>query len=89
KAKRLASSENFYTYGDIQNGGTATIYLSNIPFEKIDLKLKESGARFRLPQNVKNRYLSEINQWGKAIIGSAIAGAAIGILGSLIKKNKD
>lgn len=89
KAKRLASSENLYTYGDIQNGGTATIYLSNIPFEKIDLKLKESGARFGLPQNVKNRYLSEINPWGKAIIGSAIAGAAIGILGSLIKKNKD
>lgn len=84
-----AKKENLYIYGDKQNGGTSTLYLSPIPFEKIDEYLKSTKARFRMPTEVKNRYLSEINMWGKVLVGVSIGSLILGgILGFSSKKEE-
>lgn len=37
-----AKEVNGYVYGDKENGGTATLYVSKVPFEKIDKAIKAS-----------------------------------------------
>lgn len=39
KAEALAKSVGGYLYGDKQNGGTSTLYVSAVPFDKIDAAL--------------------------------------------------
>jgi len=55
-AERLRDMYNGFIYGKDEHGGTATIYVSKIPFEKIDAALTEdvdpqSVMRFHQPQN--------------------------------------
>lgn len=88
EASERVKNEGLFIYGDVQNGGTATLYLSKIPFEKIDAKLREMKAVFQMPVVVKNRYLEEINPWGKVILGAGILGVATGIVSGLITRNK-
>lgn len=89
-AKKRASEEGLFIYGDVQNGGTSTLYLSPVSFEKIDAKLREMKARFTMPVKVVNRYNEEINPWGKAIIGAGVLGLAAGIAGAIFsKKDKE
>lgn len=45
-------------------------------------------AVFQMPVVVKNRYLEEINPWGKVILGAGILGVATGIVSGLITRNK-
>lgn len=40
-AYELASQVDGYVYGDKENGGTATFYVSKVPFEKIDEAIKK------------------------------------------------
>lgn len=51
-ARRRAEEIGGYLYGERENGGTSTFYVSPVPFEKIDaalLKQKERQARPDLP----------------------------------------
>ncbi|MBM4765402.1 4Fe-4S dicluster domain-containing protein [Bacillus sp. B15-48] len=41
-AYKRAYEVSGYVYGDKENGGTATFYVSKVPFEKIDAAIKES-----------------------------------------------
>jgi len=80
KAKEISG----YIYGDKENGGTPTLYISAIPFEKIDAAIKAdkvskkdtAPGRPGMPVHVDN-YLS----LGKGIFLSAViapfAGAAV------------
>lgn len=43
-AYELAKEVNGYVYGDKENGGTATFYVSKVPFEKIDAAIKKDKA---------------------------------------------
>lgn len=79
-----AKESNGYIYGDKENGGTPTLYLSAVPFELIDVAIKADKAskkdtlpgRPGMPVNVEN-YLSS----GKGMLLSAVmapfAGAAV------------
>ncbi len=89
KAKEKVEKEGLYIYGDVQNGGTSTLYLSAIPFEKIEAALKKMKARFQMPVKVKNRYLEEINPWGKVVIGAGALGIISGVIGALTNKKKE
>lgn len=43
-AYERAKEVNGYVYGDKENGGTATFYVSKVPFEKIDAAIKKDKA---------------------------------------------
>lgn len=89
EAKERAQKEGLYIYGDVQNGGTSTLYLSAIPFEKIEAKLRELKARFQMPVYVRNRYKEEINPWGKVALGAGALGALSGIAGAFLSKKEE
>jgi hypothetical protein len=69
-----------FLYGEKENGGTSTFYVSKIPFEKIDAALKEKK---RIPHlgRVQNA-LNEVNSWAKGFLLSPLIGAvaAVGLV---------
>ena len=83
-AYKMAEEIKGYVYGDKENGGTSTFYISAVPFEAIDAAIKADKAskkdtapgRPGMPINVEN-YLST----GKGMLLSAVmapfAGAAV------------
>lgn len=68
-----------FIYGENENGGTATLYVSKVPFEKIDSKLKEAKSNL-LMGKVLNP-LRTVNSWAKGfLLAPLISGlAAIGL----------
>lgn len=44
-ARKRAGEVGGFIYGDSENGGTSTFYVSPVPFEKIDKALKEQKSR--------------------------------------------
>lgn len=84
-AYRRAKQEGLYIYGDKQNGGTSTLYLSKVPFEKIEEALKMKKERFQMPVKVDNKIESTFNPIGKVALASGVismVGAAIGAIRS-------
>ncbi|NWF93639.1 MAG: 4Fe-4S dicluster domain-containing protein [Syntrophaceae bacterium] len=77
-AHERAREINGFIYGEKENGGTATLYVSRIPFEKIDSKLKEAKSNL-LMGKVLNP-LREANRWAKGFLIGPIIGA-VGALG--------
>ncbi len=91
-AQNKAKEEGLFIYGDKQNGGTSTLYLSTINFEKIDKALSENKERFQMAMNVENKIESKFNPIGKLVLSSAVlsmAGAVIGAIYSKRKKSED
>lgn len=88
-AYERAKKEGLYIYGDKQNGGTSTLYLSPVPFERIDQYLVQTKARFRMPVNIPNRYHQEINPIGKGMVATAVLSSLAGIAGALINRSQD
>jgi Fe-S-cluster-containing dehydrogenase component len=78
-AHERAKEIDGFIYGEKENGGTATIYVSKVPFEKIDSKLKETKSSL-LMGKVLNP-LREVNSWAKGfLIAPLISGlAAVGL----------
>lgn len=84
-AQKRAKEEGLYIYGDKQNGGTSTLYLSKVPFEAIEKTLKTNKERFQMPVKVENKIESTFNPIGKVVLASGVlsmVGAAIGALKS-------
>ncbi|KUO50265.1 MAG: oxidoreductase [Desulfitibacter sp. BRH_c19] len=71
-ANDLAGRIGGYTYGDTENGGTSTIYVSPVSFESIDDELKKQEAipRMHNPENP----LDSLNGMGKAMLLAPVAG---------------
>lgn len=91
-AYRRAKEEGLYIYGDKQNGGTSTLYLSKIPFETIEKVLKEKKEKFQMPVKVENKIESKFNPIGKLVLASgfiSMAAAFIGALSSRKIKKED
>jgi Fe-S-cluster-containing dehydrogenase component len=86
-AHQRAKEINGFIYGEKENGGTGTIYVSKVPFEKIDAKLKE--ARSTLSMGKVENPLRDVNGWAKGFFIGPIVSAlgAIGLL--LYKKGKE
>jgi len=67
-----------FVYGETENGGTGTLYVSRIPFEKIDSKLRETKSPLHFAR-IRNS-LDSVNSWAKGfLIGPMVA--ALGAVG--------
>ncbi len=86
RAHAIAQEINGFIYGEKENGGTATFYVSRVPFEKIASRLREKKSN-PLLGNVPNP-LTRVNSWAKGLlIGPIVSGlGAIGLL--LYEKNQ-
>lgn len=82
KAYELAEQYGGYVYGDKENGGTSTFYVSKVPFELIDAAIKkdkeEKGdkkpGRPTMEVNVEN-HLDSFSGMMKATMVAPVAGA--------------
>jgi Fe-S-cluster-containing dehydrogenase component len=76
---------NGFIYGEKENGGTGTMYVSRVPFEKIDAKLRE--AKSTLPMGKVENPLRDVNGWAKGfLIGPIIS--ALGAVGLALYEKK-
>jgi Fe-S-cluster-containing dehydrogenase component len=85
KAHDRAREINGFLYGEKENGGTATIYVSRVPFEKIDLKLRE--AKSTLPMGKVEPSLKSVNAWAKGFLIAPLLGA-LGAVGLALSHRK-
>ena len=85
-ARNRAKEVNGFLYGEKENGGTSTFYVSKVPFEKIDAALKEKK---RIPPmgRVQNA-LNEVNSWAKGFLLSPLVGAAAAVGLVLYKRRR-
>jgi formate dehydrogenase iron-sulfur subunit len=88
RARERAQEVGGFIYGERENGGTATLYVSRVPFEQIDAKLKEKKSS---PHMGKARSLIEdVNRWAKGFFISPLV-LAVGAVGlafyERLKKN--
>lgn len=68
-------------YGEKENGGTATLYVSKVPFEKINQAILSSKKGPQMgPVQPK---LGEVNRWAKGFIWGPLA-AGLGALGLMM-----
>lgn len=84
-ARQRAKEINGFIYGEKDNGGTATLYVSKIPFEDISIKLLESNSSLHM-FTVRSR-LDEINPWAAGFIISPVTLAA-GAVGLALYRRK-
>lgn len=74
-----------FIYGDVENGGTSTFYVSPVPFEKIDQALKKqrdqqpnpSAPGFPLMPVKVGNYLDTANGMALSMLVAPVAGAAL------------
>ncbi|HHW06431.1 MAG TPA: 4Fe-4S dicluster domain-containing protein [Clostridia bacterium] len=73
EARARAQGMNGYIYGEVENGGTSTFYVSPVPFEKIHEALVEKGAVPGMKPEVEN-YLDSVNGIAKSLVIAPLAG---------------
>jgi Fe-S-cluster-containing dehydrogenase component len=78
-ARERVREINGFIYGEEENGGTATFYVSKVAFEKIDSRLKESKSNL-LMGKIFNP-LRGVNGWAKGFLIGPLIGAltAVGL----------
>jgi formate dehydrogenase iron-sulfur subunit len=88
KAHSLAKEINGYIYGEKENGGTNTIYVSPVPFEDLNRAIEKGKGRSHL-KTVKNT-MAQANNLTAALFVAPIAGiaAAVGKYYKLTKNSK-
>jgi len=77
-AHERAKEINGFIYGEDENGGTATLYLSKIPFEKIHTSLKEAKSNLLMGKVLNPLY--EVNSWAKGFLLAPLM-SALGAIG--------
>ncbi len=89
QAHDLARDINGYLYGETENGGTHTIYVSPVPFDQLDQSIDKGDGRPHLGP-VKNM-MADGNNIAKAMLIAPLAGiaAAFGRLYSSAGKQED
>jgi Fe-S-cluster-containing dehydrogenase component len=90
KAKAIAKEYDGFIYGDTQNGGTNTFYVSPVPFEVLDRALKEQAQPAPHLEPVENSMALSENL-GKALLLAPLAGAlaAGASIAGKLKKSQD
>jgi len=82
-AQEKAKEINGYVYGEQENGGTSTFYISPVSFEKIDEQLKKQKAKQPNPQapgfptmpvNAEN-FLDSVNGMASSVLIAPVATA--------------
>ena len=74
KAHALAKKTNGYIYGEHENGGTSTIYVSPVPFDKLNKSIEKGKGKPHL-KKVANSMASG-NNIARAMLIAPIAGIA-------------
>jgi Fe-S-cluster-containing dehydrogenase component len=74
KAHALAKEMNGYIYGEHENGGTHTIYVSPVPFDQLNQAIEKGKGKPHL-NKVKNMMVNGTNL-AKAMLIAPIAGVA-------------
>lgn len=89
KAHTQAREINGYIYGEKENGGTSTFYVSPVPFQKIHHALKENEIKPGMEPEVEN-YLDTANGLAKGLLIAPVAGIfAAGYAAKKIMKGED
>lgn len=78
KAHELAESMNGYIYGETENGGTNTIYVSPVPFETLAASFKPGPGRPGLGPVADS--MADENTLATALAVAPLAGLAAGLL---------
>jgi formate dehydrogenase iron-sulfur subunit len=86
-AAERAEREKLFIYGDKQNGGTSTLYLSRVPFDTIDSLLGAKKEKFRMAASMPNP-LEEPHNLAKYFLIGSVSGAVAGIAGALLTRTK-
>lgn len=81
-AYKRAEEVNGYVYGDKENGGTATLYVSKVPFEKIDQAIKKSKQQANAIAPGRPGMNIEINNKLDSLSGMALGAAIAPIAGA-------
>jgi Fe-S-cluster-containing dehydrogenase component len=88
KAQRRATAMKGYIYGKEENGGTATLYVSPVPFEKLNAAMVKKPGQPDMQTIVKRR-MKETDPLGKAVLASPVLGlAAAGLMGWFSKRKE-
>jgi len=85
EARRLEKEEGVYLYGEKENGGTNTIYVSPVPFDQINKAIAKGPGRPHMGP-VKNQ-MADAENMTKAVFIAPIAGllAAAGRMYNILK----
>jgi Fe-S-cluster-containing dehydrogenase component len=86
EAHRLGKAENLYIYGETENGGTNTIYLSPVPFDQIEAAIEKGPGKPHLGP-VENQ-MAHADNLAKAMLIAPLAGlaAAVGRVYKTVKR---
>ncbi|MCX7817398.1 MAG: 4Fe-4S dicluster domain-containing protein [Syntrophales bacterium] len=85
-AQRRVKEEGLCVYGKRENGGTSTLYLSQVPFEAINEGLKAKKERFMLPVGVENRVEKSFNPIGKVVLASGLISTVGAVVAAVLFK---
>ena len=89
KAEELAKKINGYLYGKTENGGTSTLYVSSVPFDRLDGVIRKGPGEPGL--GAVKRRMAGTDSLGKAVLAAPAIGIAAGVAGAfaLVAKRKD
>lgn len=85
EARRIAREEGLYIYGDTENGGTNTLYLSPVPFEVLNEAMAKGPGRPHF-EPVADQ-MANADNLAKAMLLAPVAGVAAAI-GRIYKTTK-
>lgn len=86
KAHALAQKINGYIYGEEENGGTNTFYVSPVPFDKLNEAMEKGKGRPHL--NPVADAMAQANHLLTAMVIAPVAGLAAAV-GSYLKLSRD
>ena len=87
-ALERARQMNGFIYGKTQNGGTATIYVSPVPFDLINKTMQKKPGQPDMKQEVERRMAGTDNP-AKAVLAAPVLGlAAAGALGWFARRKE-
>ncbi|HOC59661.1 MAG: 4Fe-4S dicluster domain-containing protein [Syntrophaceae bacterium] len=82
-ARHRADRISGYIYGNTQNGGTATLYVSPVPFTEINKTMTKKPGQPDMKENVPRR-MAGTDPLAKAVLAAPVLGMAAGVLGWLL-----
>jgi Fe-S-cluster-containing dehydrogenase component len=85
KARALAQEINGYIYGETENGGTNTIYVSPVPFEELNQAIEKGKGKPHM-QPVEDT-MAQANNLAAAMLIAPVAGIAAAV-GKYFKRSK-
>ncbi len=89
KAEELVKQIGGYLYGKTENGGTSTLYVSSVPFDRLNGAVRKGPGEPGL--GAAKRRMAGTDSLGKAVLAAPALGIAAGVAGAfaLVSKRKD